>query len=128
MIIRNFQMSFLGRKKDCFASPMEYFEAFGSKSRSNRSNYLKRRVTFIQMYYTYVYVHMYFSQIHTNGELTGSKRTRGYDKLYIHSIKTDFGRKSFSHMGSMAWNRFPSNLRESSSMNGFKSRISCMFN
>ena len=42
----------------------------------------------------------------TNMEVRGSSRsTRGNDKLYIHPINTEFGRKSFRHMGTIAWNR-----------------------
>ena len=42
----------------------------------------------------------------TNREVRGSSRsTRGNDKLYIHPINTEFGRKSFRHMGTIAWNR-----------------------
>ena len=42
----------------------------------------------------------------TNREVRGSSRsTRGNDKLYIHPINTEFRRKSFRHMGTIAWNR-----------------------
>ena len=49
-------------------------------------------------------------ELKSNREL-GLHRTRGYDKLHLKSVKTEWERKSFGFQAAQDWNNLPENIR-----------------
>ena len=47
----------------------------------------------------------------SNREL-GLRRTWGYDKLHLKSVKTEWGRSSFGFQAEWDWNNLPEDIRE----------------
>ena len=47
----------------------------------------------------------------SNREL-GLRRIRGYDKLHLKSVKTEWGRRSFGFQAAWDWNNLPEDIRE----------------
>ena len=45
----------------------------------------------------------------------GLRRTWGYDKLHLKSVKTEWGKKSFGFEAAQDWNNLPKDIREISS-------------
>ena len=57
----------------------------------------------------------------TNGEV-GYSGTRGCDKLFLPSVRTEYYRRSFTFKGAQGWNGLPDDLRGVSS-DVFKRRL-----
>ena len=50
-------------------------------------------------------------ELKSNREL-GLRRTRGYDKLHLKSVKTEWGRKFFGFQAAQDWNNLPEDIRQ----------------
>ena len=58
-----------------------------------------------------------------NRDVGYNTRTRGYDKLHLNSIRTDYGRKSFTFRGSQEWNSLSPDLRKLQSPTTFRNML-----
>ena len=65
----------------------------------------------------------YLSDIfQTNAEI-GHDRTRGKNNLYLHRVKTEFGRQSFQFQGAKQWNSLPSGIKAVHNRSTFKKHL-----
>ena len=65
----------------------------------------------------------YMSEIFKTNEDVGCRVTRGYKKMHIFPVKTEWYKRSFAFKGSQEWNLLPRELRETRSTLVFKNLL-----
>ena len=60
-------------------------------------------------------------------ESYGCRVTRGFKKLHMKMVTTEFGRKSASFMGAQGWNKLAGTIRNIGNIHTFRSRLKNLF-
>ena len=65
----------------------------------------------------------YLSDFFMTNEACGHHFTRGFQKLNLRKVNTNFGRNSTYFMGSQKWNALPTRIREMDNIRSFKANL-----
>ena len=62
----------------------------------------------------------YFNDLfHTNADI-GNNRTRGYNKIYLPRVRTEYGRRSFQFQGGLQWNSLSKEITHAIDLKAFR--------
>ena len=69
----------------------------------------------------------YMTELFRTNESYGCRVTRGFKKLHMKMVTTEFGRKAASFMGAQGWNKLAGSIRNIENIHTFRSRLKNLF-